>query len=308
MSLYSAILLKIAPLYMNMLLGYAAVKFLDTSRDTIARLMFFMINPIIIFNGVLNTKINASALSLPVVVFCVSTFLCLTFYNLSKRIWDDQTVNLVAFGAGTGNTGYFGLPIALLFFNDRGEGLYIMSFFGMTLYENTLGYYICTKGTVAPEEGWKKLLTLPTLHAFLLALIINLSGIGMPAVFTEFMIHIKGTYAVLGMMIIGLSLANIKRFAIDVTYLSTALLAKFILWPLCMFITILLDQYTIGLFDSEMRSALMLVAIVPMAVNTVVFAAMLKMHPEKAAGAVLLSTLLALVYVPFMVSYFVISS
>ncbi len=306
MPLYSAILLKIAPLYMNIILGYVAAKLLSTSRDTIARLMFYMINPIIIFNGVIHTTLDTSSCSLPVVVFFIASTLCLSFYYLSKSIWSDQTVNLVAFGAGTGNSGYFGLPLALLFFDDQGEGLYIMALFGMTLYENTVGYYICAKGTLGPKEGFSKLWKLPTLHAFWVAVLINVFDVHIPQVFSEFMVHIKGTYAVLGMMIIGLSLAGMRRFELDLAYVGMSLCAKYVLWPLLTLVVLTFDAYTFGLFNADMRSALMLIAIVPMAVNTVIFAAMLKTHPEKAAGAVLLSTILALIYVPLMVSFFVI--
>lgn len=306
MPLYSAILLKISPLYMNIILGYVAAKLLNTSRDTIARLMFFMINPIIIFNGVVNTTLDMSTFCLPLVVFCIACCLCLIFYYLSKSIWSDQTVNLVAFGAGTGNSGYFGLPLALLFFDEQGEGLYIMALFGMTLYENTLGYYICAKGTLGPKEGFSKLWKLPTLHAFWIAVLINLFDVHIPQLFSEFMVHIKGTYAVLGMMIIGLALAGMRRFELDFAYVGMSLCAKYVLWPLFTLLVLTADTYTFGLFDANMRSALMLISIVPMAVNTVIFAAMLKTHPEKAAGAVLLSTLLALVYLPLMVSFFVI--
>jgi malate permease and related proteins len=46
-------------------------------------------------------------------------------------------------------------------------------------------------------------------------------------------------------------------------------------------------------------------AIVPLAANTVALATELKVHPERAAIAVLLSTLFALFYIPFMAYIFI---
>ena len=125
---FFALLLKIVPLYMNIGLGYVASKALGTSRDSIARIMFFLINPIIIFNGVLNVKLNAGVLFLPLLIFAISSILCLSFYKLGKGIWNDSSRNLMAFSAGSGNTGYFGLPLALLLFSDEAEGAYVLAF------------------------------------------------------------------------------------------------------------------------------------------------------------------------------------
>ena len=49
----------------------------------------------------------------------------------------------------------------------------------------------------------------------------------------------------------------------------------------------------------------MLLSIVPLAANTVELASLFKSQPEKAATAVLLSTIFALVYVPVMTTYFI---
>src|SRR5690606_228432 len=131
MSLISTLLLRLVPLYMNIVLGVLAGKMLNTSRDTIARLIFYIINPLIVFNGVLNTRIDTSILLLPVCTFLISVSLCLIFYVLAQYVWKDSMKNLLAFSAGTGNTGYFGLPLALMLLSDQGEGIYIMALLGV---------------------------------------------------------------------------------------------------------------------------------------------------------------------------------
>ena len=45
--------------------------------------------------------------------------LCLFFYWISASLWKDNTRNLLAFGAGTGNTAYFGIPVALILFDEK---------------------------------------------------------------------------------------------------------------------------------------------------------------------------------------------
>lgn len=302
---FLSLLNKIIPLYLNISLGYLAGKTLKTNRDTIGKLMFFIINPIIIFNGVLNVKLEPSILTLPLVTYAISCLLCLFFYRFSRKMWDDSTKNLVAYSAGTGNAGFFGLPVALLLFSNQVEGIYILLLLGITLYENTVGYYVLAKGSHPANECLKKVLKLPSLYAFLGALFLNFFKVPIPELFVDFMAHIKGAYIVLGMMIIGLGLATLPHFKLDKKFLGMTFLAKFFAWPMIVIILNFIDTQFLGIYTQDIHNALMLVAIVPIAVNTIIVASLFDAKPDKAATAILLSTLFALFYVPFMVAYFI---
>jgi len=303
--IFTTLLNKIIPLYMNIALGFIAGKTLDMSRETIARIMFFIINPIIIFNGVMHVDLNASVLSLPILTFTISCCLCLLFFNITKGLWQDSSRNLIAFSAGSGNAGYFGLPLALLLFSTEGEGVYILALLGITLYENSVGYYVISHGTTTSMECVKKVLKLPAIYAFFGALLLNFSGMEMSDVMLEFTGHIKGTYTVLGMMIIGLGLAGLSQFEMDGKFIGLSFLAKFLVWPLLIMLITGLDAYFFGFYTHEIHNALLLLSIVPLAVNTVIMATLVKSQPEKAATAVLLSTLFALAYVPIMVAWLI---
>lgn len=304
MPLFTKLLIKLTPLYLNILLGYIAGKKLEANRDTIAKIMFYMINPLIIFNGVINTTIDARILSLPIITFLIASSLCIIFYRFSRKIWTDSSKNIMAFSAGSGNTGYFGIPLAMLLFDSQVEGVYIMALLGITLYENSLGYYISAKGTYTPAECFSKLLTLPTLYAFLGGLCINLFHLPLPEVYRDFIGHIKGVYAVLGMMIIGLGIAGLTNFKLDLKFIGMTFLAKFLAWPILILLVIAIDSHLFGFYGPMVHQALILLSIVPLAVNTVVMASLMKCNPEKAAATVLLSTVFALFYVPFMASVF----
>ncbi|MCE5316181.1 MAG: AEC family transporter [Parachlamydia sp.] len=302
---FSVLIMKMLPLYMNIGLGYVASKALGTTRDSIARIMFFIINPLIIFNGVLNVQLSAAVLFLPVLTFVICSSLCLIFYKLGKGFWNDSSRNLMAFSAGSGNTGYFGLPLALLIFNQEAEGVYVLALLGVVLYENSVGYYILAKGLHSSSECARKVLRLPAIYAFMGGLFLNLSGIGIPHVFSQFIDHIKGTFTVMGMMIIGLGLANLEHFKFDRKFIELTFIAKFLIWPALIFGLTTLDSNFFGFYDTVTHKALFLVSIVPMAVNTVIIATILDTQPEKAATAVVLSTIFALIYVPLMATIFI---
>lgn len=298
--------IKLIPLYLNILLGYIAGKKLQANQETISKLMFYMINPLIIFNGLIHTKLDPSILSLPLVTFSISCSLCILFYRFSRKIWTDGSKNLMAFSAGSGATGYFGVPLALMIFDEQTQGIYIMALLGVTLYDNSLGYYMTVKGAYSPRECIKKILFLPTLYSFLLGLAFNYFQLPIPEVYLDFINPIKGVYVVLGMMIIGIGLAGLTEFKLDFKFVCLTFLAKFFAWPFLVLLIIAIDQTFLGVYEPSSHQVLILVSIVPLAINTVMMASLMKCQPERIAATVLLSTIFALLYVPFMTAVFII--
>ncbi|WP_411268404.1 hypothetical protein [Ketobacter sp.] len=69
-------------------------------------------------------------------------------------------------------------------------------------------------------------------------------------------------------------------------------------WPLIGLFVIWIIPYELDVVE---RSMIMLMTTVPMAGNVVIIANQLDVHPEKAATAVMASTLLALISVPLFI-------
>ncbi len=305
MGYFTTLILKLLPLYINILLGFVAGRYLSAQRDTVSKILFYIISPLVIFSSVLRTELTPSILSLPFLTFVLCSSISLLFYTLAKRVWNDSTANILAFTAGTGNTGYFGLPLAILLLTEQGEGIFILGLFGFILYETTAGFYICAKGSHSKQEVFRRLIRLPQIYAFMMGILFNLWCITIPPVFDDYLISIKGTFAILGMMIIGLSISNMSDFRIDRPFITLSFLAKFVVWPLAIMLVILSDHFLFNFYNDLEHQALILLSIVPLAVNTVVMASLLNVQPAKAASAVLLSTLFAIIYSPIMCYFFI---
>lgn len=305
MQIFLALLSKLIPLYFLIGLGYLSGKFLHAKKETLAVLLIYIITPVIIFHGVLTIHISLSSLSLPILLFLISCSTCLLFFKISKFIWNDTTKNILAFTAGAGNTGYFGLPVALILFPTESIGLYILGVLRIVLYENSLGFYITAKGHHTAKESLLKVLKLPSVYTFFLGLLLSMANINVTLRITDFVNNFRGAYTVLGMMVIGLGLADITKYKFDFKFVGITFLAKFLVWPTLILSIIFLDRTIFQFYNVQIYNILVLLSSVPLAANTVVVAAVLKTHPEKAALAVLLSTLFALFFIPFMVITFI---
>jgi malate permease and related proteins len=286
------------------LLGYVAGKKLHAQRETLASIAIYILTPVVIFDGVVTTALTPSALSLPVVFFLSCCLMCVIFYLLASLFWKDAHRNILAFTAGSGNTGYFGLPVALALFGPDRLGPIVLSILGFVLYENSVGFFVTARGHHTIDESIGKVLRLPSLYAFAIGVVVNLLGSPLGESYAAMAQNFRGAYSVIGMMLIGLGIAAMPRFSVDLRFISIAFLAKFVAWPLWIAAILLLDQSAFHFYDPSLTQPMLLMAIVPLAANTVALATELRTEPEKAAMTVLLSTLVALVYIPVFVMMF----
>ncbi len=93
-----------------------------------------------------------------------------------------------------------------------------------------------------------------------------------------------------GMLIIGCTLGGMQKLEFDFKYLFATILGRHILWPL-----MILPVFIFGreFFSPAALQSFLVLALVPLAANQVAYANEANIHPEKAATAVMISTLLA---------------
>ena len=304
MLLFTTIVLKLLPLYCIVLLGYIAGKKLEVKKESIAQLLIYVFSPIIIFNGVVTTKLDGSILSLPILFFIICCLFCGAFYYIGKLFWAGSEKNILAYTCGSGNTGYFGLPVLIVLLGDQHLGIAVMALLGFIVYENSLGFFMVAKGHHTAKEALNKVLHLPALYAFFLGLIVNYSQMGVHPTISDAFASFRGAYTVLGMMMIGLGLSQVTRSSFDFKFTGIAFFAKFIVWPAVIGLIIFIDKSYFNFYDVVIYKIMLLMSIVPLAVNTIAVAVKLNTHPEKVAVSVLLSTFFALIYIPIFVFLF----
>lgn len=303
--LFFVILGKILPLYINIILGYLSVRCLKVDKGAIAALLFYIIGPIVIFSATMSVKIDPGVLFLPVFLYLFSSAVGFLALHLFQNQWPDPSGNILAFTAGTGNTGYFGIVLALILFEPEVADIFIFAILGSFFYEATTGFYITAKGRFSAAESVRKVFRLPALYAFILAMVLNVFGVVLPQTLAAFFGQFKVAFSILGMMVLGMGLCGQKKGeGIDMKFLAISLGAKFIFWPLAILGLILFDKsFTHFLYDDLYR-VLFVCSIVPLAGNTVTLAVLLNTRPEKAAFAVLLSTIVSVFTIPLMLALY----
>ncbi len=303
-SVFSLVLQKLFPLYFLIGLGYWAGKRLEVKRESVASLLIYILAPGVVFQSLISTPLDLHRLSLPLFFFVVCSLMCGLTLVIGGRIWGNASVkNIAAFSSASGNTGYFGLPVAAFLFGSSALGVVVLCIFGFILFESTVGFFVTARGTYSPRESLRRVFRVPTIYAFILAVVLNAAGIRWSAVSGDFGQLFRGAYSFLGMMMIGLGVANLREWKVDWNYIKVTFGMKFVVWPLLIFTFLWFDRTRLHIYDPLSHQVMALMAIVPLPANSVALATELRVEPEKAGVAVLLSTVVALIVIPILTQF-----
>lgn len=299
MSLFLDLLVKVLPLYFIIAMGFSAGRFMGVSHKQIADFTIYFVNPVVLFCMIWQANLNQlEALLLPLSAVAAMLVMAGLSYIVGSIVWKDKHKNLLSGQLMNGNSGYFGVPVAFALFPEAIANLWILIMLISTVLQVSLGYFIFATGKLSPVGGLRRLLKLPPFYAMILGLLVNFSGAEWPTDLNESYAMFKGAFFVMGMSIIGLSLAKLSRSHFDMKYISVASILRFALWPALVFGFIVLDRNILGWMDTDFHGLLMLFSILPIAADSAAYSAQLDLFPEKAASAILITTLIALIYIP----------
>lgn len=298
MSVFLSLLFNLLPLYALIGGGYVASRFLGVDKHSLSTLAIYIFMPVVVFGFVANLDFKASYIALPIFFYCSSVIVGFMFFKIGEKVYNNKQINLLALLTSMGNTGYYGLPLVLLFFNDDLIAIYIFMTLGGLVYEATFGYYIAARSSFTVEDSIKKLVRFPVMYAMAAGFAVNALNIELPKIFWDYWVHFKGAYVIAGMMIIGTALAGLEKFVFGARFVSLVFLGKFLVFPLLSVLFIVFDQHITQWYGREIYHLLVIVAIVPPAANIAAYATQMNIEPEKAATTILMGTVFALFYIP----------
>lgn len=304
MTLFLSLLTKLLPLYATMGAGgFLSRRHEGNMATALALLQIYLIAPIVIFANLLKLQMVPELVVMPVLWFLFVAAISTATNGIARRLGSDYAP-ILAQASGGANTGYLGVPIALILFPADWMPVYFFIMLGGFFYESTLGYYWVARGRFSSREAVKSLLKLPTFYALLAGLAGNALGLELPPMWDGIVRDFMGAYVILGALILGFAIGQNRSFVLNPRFLGALFSIKFLVWPALMFGLLAALRAVLPDLPRAASDCALLMSIMPLAANSAAFAALLKIHPEETATAVALSTVLSLVTVPFYVLLF----
>ena len=87
MDIFFTILLKILPLYIFVVIGFIAGKYLDIDAKGIGKLIIYIIAPFVIFEAITHSNLSLTTFVLPMVAFIMCSFVAFHILFIRKNIF-----------------------------------------------------------------------------------------------------------------------------------------------------------------------------------------------------------------------------
>lgn len=298
----ASLAVKLIPLYILVGIGFVLGRLLDVRGQDLGRLALFVLSPAVVFKGFVTADLKGALLVLPFAIYGLCSVVALMTAPLAGRFWKDGRERIAAFTSGTGNTGFFGIPACLALVGPEALPYVVMVSFGATAYENSVGFYTVARAEASVAGALLRVAKYPGLHACWIGAALNLNHIPVPEPVMQTVNILSGGFVPVGMMIVGLGLAQLRSFRLDLGFTAFTFVLKFALWPALAIGFLWLDRHWLHVFGRVAQQVLLIEALVPLAAVTVVHAALRNIHPDRAAIAVAASTLFALAWLPVVYS------
>lgn len=300
------IIFAIAPLYLIAFFGYISKKVLRVSTESVSKILIYIVSPVVVFYGIYKVELSYSNLSIPLLFFILSALSSWFCYVFSSRYLNRLDSNVLSYLAGLPNIGFFALPIIILLFDDQVFSKAVLAVFGVNLYANTLGFYLLSRGHFNHKETINKLLRLPAVYCFLIGFLFNFFDVHFIERVLDYIIaHFKGSYTLLGMMLVGMGVSDIKSMKVDYRFLITSLSFKFLIYPLLLVAIIVLDDFYFKFYSKDIYQIILVFLAVPIGASSIAYTTELGIGVRQTAIAVYVSTILAIFLIPLIISIFI---
>ena len=203
---------NLLPIFLIFFLGYICqrIGFLTKDNaDLFLKLFFYLVLPAVVLLSVSQTSLTIELLALPVITIILTT-ISYFIANFSRRFFNmpPKTTGVFLIGSTILN-GAFVYPFILAIYKEQGLAIAYLFDFGNALVAFSFAYYLAchygNSGTkLSRKEIYKKFLLSPPLLALTVAVILNLTGVQLPAGAYGFLRALGGMTTPLIMLSLGI--------------------------------------------------------------------------------------------------------
>lgn len=300
--IFDLLISNVLPLYGLIFLGFVVGRYTGLDVGPIATIMLYAVLPVVMFGATGTMAFDTAYLLPPLIIAGISVVSSLTAYIGAGLVWgqDDKRKNLLGLLGVSSNATYFGVPIALAIAGQEWLSVYMMMVLPLFILDSTLSYYYGARGHFDVRESLIRVARLPIVYGAVLGVLFRLAGLEWTPLMQDYWQRFTGTTIVLGMMMIGAALARMESFRFDWSFFGGVVLLRYLLWPALGVLSVSVDLLYFHLLPGMVHTFIVLICACPLAANTVAYAAKLNLHPALTACMVLITTLAALAFIPFM--------
>ncbi|WP_150269957.1 AEC family transporter [Paenibacillus tepidiphilus] len=301
-TVWSTMIGVIVPLSIPVLAGVLLGKFKRLDTGPLLTLYLYFLSPAIILDTLATAEISFDDVY-KTLAFSLLNLLVLWALSLALgrilRLPPPEAAGLTLISTFTNSVNY-GLPLVLLAFGQLGLDKASVYVIAQMVIVNTIGVYFAARSQFSVKAAVKSVFSLPAIYAAILALLLRAFQLHMPQELAQGVSLAAGAYspvvlAVLGAQMVKVNAAQTAR-NVQLAF-WTGLSVRLLLAPMIAALLLLLLNITGTLF-----SVLLILASMPVAVNSVVLAERFGSSPSLVSRCIVWTTLASFVMLPVLIA------
>ncbi|SNZ16806.1 hypothetical protein SAMN05421503_3016 [Terribacillus aidingensis] len=292
-------ILTLLPIFGIFLLGFIGQKLLKFDIRSISKMSVYLLSPVLAFQTFYENRLSKDYMYLAIFVVGLCLALLLLCYIISwVRRYDRQDTYSLMLGASFMNNGNYGTPLVLFVFGAAGFHYAVILLVLQQLVMATIGVFIAAKGGGANRSLRATLISvlkIPIIYGALLGILFQLLRVPLSGPISQAVQLVADAAIPTVMIVLGMQLANISLKALEYERLSYALILKLLISPVVAYLFTLILPV-----DDLVKQIMILVAAMPTAANTTIYALEFGAKPSYVSSTTMVSTVLSLVTLPIL--------
>jgi len=287
--LFSVFINNLLPIILLAGAGFVLAKMLHIESRSLGRVVFYIFSPILIFDLLLNNKLNIREAwtVIAVTVLIVAIMGLITFALGSAFKLERHALVAILITTMFANTGNYGLPLVSFAFGENAMSYAGIYFVTTTFLFFSVGVFIASLGHMTIKDAALGLFKIPVLYAVLLALLVDITGYVMPAPLMRTVDLASGATVPLMLILLGVELSRVEMSSnLRAMQLSVGL--RLLAAPLIGFTLALLFGIT-----GQARSAVITQMSMPTIVSSAVLAMEYQLDAKLVTAIIFISTILS---------------
>ncbi|TXC82202.1 AEC family transporter [Metabacillus litoralis] len=290
-------IIVLVPVFFIFAVGYVGQKWIGFDTRTLSKMAIYLMSPFLALRTFYQNELSLDYVYLTIYALGLCFGLISIVYLLAyvKKYNRKETSSLILSSVFM-NNGNFGTPVALFVFGTTGFDIAVILLVIQQLIMSTVGVYYAAKGSEVEtclKDAILAALRIPIAYGAVIGLLLQVLHIEIPDTLYQSINLIADAAIPTIMIILGMQLAKISLVNLEVGKILYSINIKLLIAPLvaCAFVWVLPVSEVVG-------DIMVLMAAMPSAANTTMFALQFNTKPEFVSSVTLISTIMSIITLP----------
>ncbi|KWX69378.1 permease [Paenibacillus riograndensis] len=292
----------IVPLSIPVISGALLGRYKNLDTKPLLALYLYFLSPAIILDTLATAQISFDDVYKTLAFSLLNLLVLWALAKLLGRVLKlapAEAAGLTLISTFTNSVNY-GLPLVLLAFGQLGLDKASVYVIAQMVIVNTIGVYFAARSQFSATRAVRSVFSLPAIYAAILALLLRALGLHMPQEIASGVSMVAGAYSPVVLAILGVQMVRVQTVQVARNVqlaFWTGMSVRLLLAPLSAALLLVLLNISGTLF-----AVLLILASMPVAVNSVVLAERFGSSPALVSRCILWTTLASFLVLPILIS------